>query len=313
METFRHIGLMGRVSEEKIVDTLVYLDKYLNGLGVTVMLEQRAAAVLTDSPSRSGTLKMIGESCDLAIVVGGDGSLIGVARQLAAHGIPLLGVNRGRLGFLTDVRPDEIEEKIGSILKGEYKLETRFLLEAVLTRDGQPIGKSEAVNDVVLDSGKSARMIEYELYVDNQFVYSQQSDGLIVSTPTGSTAYSLSGGGPIMHPKLDALVLVPMFPHTLSSRPIVIDGNSEIKIVIGANNPTHPQLNCDGQVNFSATPGDVLYIHKRRHSFKLVHPLGHSYYAACRDKLGWGNRLGRSYSEDTNYADILGNAPAGDQ
>ncbi|MFK8021760.1 MAG: NAD(+) kinase [Pseudomonadales bacterium] len=293
MDSFRHIGLMGRVSEEKVRETISLLERFLLAKGVQVVLEERVAAAIPDAESRASTIKMIGESCDLAIIVGGDGSLIGAARQLAQHDIPLLGVNRGRLGFLTDVSPDQLETQIGAILEGEFKLEKRFLLEALLTRDGQPIGKSEAVNDVVLDSGKSARMIEYELFIDDEFVYSQQSDGLIISSPTGSTAYALSGGGPIMHPKLDALVLVPMFPHTLSSRPIVVDGNSEIKIVIGGNNPTNPQLNCDGQVNFSAAPGDVLYVRKRRHSFKLVHPLDHSFYAACRDKLDWGNRLGR--------------------
>ncbi len=294
METFRHIGILGRVSEERVRDTIAQLERYLIEAGVQVQLEERVAEALPHSKSRAATIGMIGESCDLAIIVGGDGSLLGAARKLAQYDIPLLGVNRGKLGFLTDILPDQVEEQVGAILRGEYQMEKRFLLEAVLSRDGQPIGKSEAVNDVVLDSGKSARMIEYELFIDDEFVFSQRADGLIVSSPTGSTAYALSGGGPIMHPKLDALVLVPMFPHTLSTRPIVVDGNSEIKVVIGRNNPTNPQLNCDGQVNFSAAPGDVLYVHKRRHGFKLVHPLEHSYYAACRDKLRWGNRLDQS-------------------
>ncbi|MFK7731194.1 MAG: NAD(+) kinase [Pseudomonadales bacterium] len=294
METFRHIGILGRVSEERVRDTIAQLERYLIEAGVQVQLEERVAQALPNSRSRAATIGMIGESCDLAIIVGGDGSLLGAARKLAQYDIPLLGVNRGKLGFLTDILPDQVEEQVGAILRGEYQMEKRFLLEAVLSRDGQPIGKSEAVNDVVLDSGKSARMIEYELFIDDEFVFSQRADGLIVSSPTGSTAYALSGGGPIMHPKLDALVLVPMFPHTLSTRPIVVDGNSEIKVVIGGNNPTNPQLNCDGQVNFSAAPGDVLYVHKRRHGFKLVHPLEHSYYAACRDKLRWGNRLDRA-------------------
>lgn len=297
MDTFRHVGLIGRVSDPRVLETLAHVDRFLVSKGVQVMLEEQVGKALTDTDSRTCSANMIGESCDLAIVVGGDGSLLGAARQLAPFDIPLLGVNRGRLGFLADILPDELEEQIGAILQGEYKMEKRFLLEAILSRDGQPIGRSEAVNDVVLDSGKSARMIEYELYIDDEFVYSQHSDGLIISSPTGSTAYSLSGGGPIMHPKLDALALVPMFPHTLSSRPIVIDANSEIKIVIGRNNPTNPQLNCDGQVNFSAAPGDVLYVHKRRHNFKLVHPLEHSYYAACRDKLRWGNRLGDGFRD----------------
>ena len=134
-------------------------------------------------------------------------------------------------------------------------------------------------------------MIEFELFIEGQFVYSQRSDGLIVATPTGSTAYALSGGGPIMHPRLDALVLVPMFPHALSSRPIVIDGNSELKIVIGRNNPTYPQLSCDGQVHVTAAPGDTVTVHKKPYKLRLIHPLSHNYYEVCRTKLGWGNRL----------------------
>ena len=167
------------------------------------------------------------------------------------------------------------------------------MLNVTVKRGGETIGKGEALNDVVVNSGTSAKMIEFDLYVDDEYVYRQRSDGLIVSTPTGSTAYSLSGGGPIMHPKLDAVVLVPMFPHTLSSRPIVIDGNSQIKIEIcGNSDDIHPPVTCDGQVNLNAMPGDVVIIKKKRHKLKLVHPLDHSFYASCRDKLGWSTRLG---------------------
>lgn len=297
METFRHIGLFGRIADRQVLESLQHLLDFLIPRGVQVLLEKDVAKALSTQDAYIATLETIGQTCDLAIVVGGDGSLLGAARVLAQYDVPLLGVNRGRLGFLTDIRPGEIEEKIGAILDGQYLLEQRFLLEAVLSRDGKPIGNSKAVNDVVLGSGTSARMIEYELFIGGQFVYSQSSDGVIVSTPTGSTAYALSGGGPIMHPKVDAIVLVPMFPHTLSSRPIVVDANSEIEIVIGENNPTSPQLSCDGQVNFSAAPGDSVYIHKRKHDLKLVHPVEHNYYAACRDKLGWGSRL-RSHEGD---------------
>ncbi len=297
METFRHIGLFGRIADRQVLESLQHLLDFLIPRGVQVLLEKDVAKALSTQDAHIATLEIIGQTCDLAIVVGGDGSLLGAARVLAQYDVPLLGVNRGRLGFLTDIRPGEIEEKIGAILDGQYLLEQRFLLEAVLSRDGEPIGNSEAVNDVVLGSGTSARMIEYELFIGGQFVYSQSSDGVIVSTPTGSTAYALSGGGPIMHPKVDAIVLVPMFPHTLSSRPIVVDANSEIEIVIGENNPTSPQLSCDGQVNFSAAPGDSVYIHKRNHDLKLIHPVEHNYYAACRDKLGWGSRL-RSHEGD---------------
>ena len=213
--------------------------------------------------------------------------------MLAHYNVPVLGINRGRLGFLTDILPEEIEQRVGAVLQGDYTLEKRFLLNVAVQRDGEIIGKGEALNDVVVNSGTSAKMIEFDLYVDDEFVYRQRSDGLIVSTPTGSTAYSLSGGGPIMHPKLDAVVLVPMFPHTLSSRPIVIDGNSEIKIeIIGNNDEIYPPVTCDGQVNLNAMPGDFVIIRKKRHKLKLVHPLDHSFYASCRDKLGWSARLG---------------------
>lgn len=298
MDTFGKIGLLGRTSERKVLDTLQQLLDFLNGRGVSVLLEEDVAAVLNIGHAQRASIEAIGRHCDLAIVVGGDGSLLGAARLLAQFDVPLLGVNRGRLGFLTDIKPREIEGKIGAILDGEYLLEQRFMLEATLSRNGVAIGDSQAVNDVVVGSGPSARMIEYELFVEGQFVYSQSSDGVIVSTPTGSTAYALSGGGPIMHPKVDAIVLVPMFPHTLSSRPIVVDANSEIRIVIGVNNPTQPQLSCDGQVNFRAAPGDSVIVRKRADEIKLIHPLEHNYYAACRDKLGWGSRL-RSNEDDT--------------
>jgi hypothetical protein len=166
-----------------------------------------------------------------------------------------------------------------------------FLLDASVSRDGKIVARADALNDVVVNSGTSAQMIEYELYIDEKFVYRQRADGLIVSTPTGSTAYSLSGGGPIMHPTLDAVVLVPMFPHALSSRPIVVDGNSEIRIEILERNRIHPPVTCDGQVNMTVRPGDSVHVSKKPHRLTLLHPVGHSFYASCRDKLSWSHAL----------------------
>jgi len=171
-------------------------------------------------------------------------------------------------------------------------METRFLLETSVTRQGALIGGDDALNDVVIHPGRFVRMIEFELYIDGQFVYSQRSDGLIISTPTGSTAYALSGGGPIMHPKLDAIVIVPMNPHTLSSRPIVVDGNSEIKILVGEHNSAYPHVTCDGQNHVVTNPGDEIHIHKKPHKLHLIHPINHNFYESCRSKLGWGNHLG---------------------
>ena len=291
MDTFKTIGIIGRESDG-VAESLKVLTAFLASKKRKVILGKDMACLLPGHNFPVMTRPKLGATCDLIIVLGGDGSLLGAARMLARYYVPVLGINRGRLGFLTDILPDEIEQRVGAVLAGEYLLEKRFLLNAVVNRDGAQIGKGEALNDVVVNSGTSAKMIEFDLYIDNEFVYHQRSDGLIISTPTGSTAYSLSGGGPIMHPKLDAVVLVPMFPHTLSSRPIVVDGNSEIKIVISPENEIHPPVTCDGQVNLTAMPGDTVYITKKRHKMKLVHPLDHSFYASCRDKLGWSTKLG---------------------
>jgi len=171
-------------------------------------------------------------------------------------------------------------------------------LDVELMRGGERVGKGDALNDVVLNSGTSGHMMEFELFVDGEFVYRQRSDGLIISTPTGSTAYSLSAGGPIMHPRLDAIVIVPMFPHTLSSRPIVIDGKSEISMVVCDCNTAQPPVTCDGQLRMTSQPGDVITVRKKPHRMKLIHPLDHSFYASCRDKLGWGAHLPAGDDDD---------------
>ncbi len=291
MDNFRNIGIIGR-DGEGVSESLQVLIEMLLSRNFTVILGEQIAAVIGEHNLQVCSRKNIGEICDLIIVVGGDGSLLGAARILARHDVAVLGVNRGRLGFLTDILPDELVEKVGAVLDGNYTREKRFLLDVMVRRKGEPIGKADALNDVVVNSGTSARMIEFDLFINDEFVYHQRSDGLIISTPTGSTAYSLSGGGPIMHPGLDAIVLVPMFPHTLSSRPLVVDGNSEIKIVIRDDNRIHPPVTCDGQVNLTALPGDEVYIRKKPHQLNLIHPLEHSFYASCRGKLGWSTRLG---------------------
>lgn len=287
---FRNIGLIGRLGSTKVVDTLKRLMRFLDERGYQIIVEDRTATVLLGHGFQEANRKMLAEVCDLVIVVGGDGSLLGAARAMAKTGVPVLGVNRGRLGFLTDIMPDQLEEKVEEVLAGQYTAERRFLLDAEVYRDGELIGAADGLNDVVLHPGKSARMIEFDLYIEGRFVYNQRSDGLIVATPTGSTAYALSGGGPIMHPKLDALVLVPMFPHTLSSRPIVVDGSSEIKVFISSSNETYPHVSCDGQTHLVTRPGDVLYIRKKPHKLKLIHPLGHDFYDVCRTKLGWNSQ-----------------------
>jgi len=289
--SFRKIGLAGRSRQRGLTRVLRELVELLESRGLDVILEDSLGDILPDTAPRMASLDEIGAEADLVIVVGGDGSLLSAARTLAKFETPVLGINRGRLGFLTDITPEQISREIPAVLDGQFEHESRFLLDAEVRRDGEVTGRGEALNDVVVNSGTSAQMIEFELYIDDTFVYRQRADGLIVSTPTGSTAYSLSGGGPIMHPTLDAIVLVPMFPHALSSRPIVVDGNCEIRLDILARNRIHPPVTCDGRPKTKARPGDSVHITKYPHRLTLLHPLGHSFYASCRDKLRWSNAL----------------------
>jgi len=298
MASFEHIGIIGRMGNRQAADTLGRLVSFLQTRDIVVTLEDETSNMLARSNIKTCSSDKLGCECDLVIVVGGDGSLLGAARALARHNVPLLGINRGRLGFLADITPEDLEPKVAEVLAGKYATESRFLLDMVVYRNGVPVGHGDALNDVVLHPGEFIRMIEFETYIDGQFVHSQRSDGIIISTPTGSTAYALSGGGPIMHPKLDAIVLVPMNPHTLSSRPIVVDGNSEIRIVLGTDNTTSPRVTCDGQIHVPVQAGDEIHVHKKPHKLKLIHPLSHNFYESCRSKLGWGSHLGGS--QDSN-------------
>lgn len=286
---FERIGILGRVDNPKVVSTLILLANFLLKAGKQVFVDASSASVIGKLKSKVQVCeqKELCQFVDLLIVVGGDGSLLSAGRLAANYGTPLLGVNRGRLGFLTDVNPDELESTLESMMAGNYVVDERFLLEAKVGDDFTGL----ALNDVVLNSGRAVSMIEFELYIDEQFVYSQLSDGLIISTPTGSTAYALSGGGPIMYPSLDAIVLVPMCPHTLSSRPIVIDGNSKIHIVPSSSSSVTPQIACDGQEYILLKQGSELLIQKSKHRLRLLHPIHHEFYQACRSKLGWGSKL----------------------
>jgi NAD+ kinase len=224
------------------------------------------------------------------VVVGGDGNMLGAARVFAEAGLPVIGVNRGNLGFLTDLDPNQALAQLLAVLQGQYQIESRQLLQATIMRAEQTLAVGRAINEVVLHSDKVAHMIEFEVFIDDQFVYSQRADGLIVSTPTGSTAYSLSGGGPIVTPAVNAITLVPMFPHTLSSRPIVVSASSCIRLRTAPDNVTL-QISCDGHVRMAVQPGDEIVIQQFPQPLYLVHPTDHCYYRVLRNKLGWGSRL----------------------
>lgn len=287
---FRKVGVVGRSRQKDLEGVLADLLRALADSGAHVLLEDRFGEFASGGQAvyERGA---IGAEADLIIVLGGDGSMLSAARSLLAFGKPMIGVNRGRLGFLTDISPDTLGEQIRAVLAGDYSSEERFLLDVSVERRGEVIAEGDALNDVVVNSGTSAQMIEIELYIDDEFVNRQRADGLIVSTPTGSTAYSLSGGGPIMHPSLDALLILPMFPHALSSRPIVIRGTSEIRIDVIDRNRIHPPVTCDGQVNMTARPGDSVVLRRNPSVLTLLHPPGYSFYASCRDKLQWSGAL----------------------
>ncbi len=292
MKSFETIGLVGRLGNAQVVESVIATEKFLSDRGINLVVEERTAPMLPGCRHEIRPRAELAGLCQLILVVGGDGSLLGVARDFAQAKIPVLGINRGGLGFLADISPDHLEQQLGEVLDGLYVVEEHFLLQVNVIRGGQEIGSSNALNDVVLHAGTMSRMMEFAFYIDDEFVYDQRSDGLIVSSPTGSTAYALSAGGPIMHPSLDAIVIVPMFPHTLTSRPLVVQGDCVIKVVVGDCATPEPQVSCDSQVDLPVAPDDEVIIRKYRHSLPLVYPTEHSFYRACRQKLDWASRLG---------------------
>lgn len=285
-KSFRNIGLIGRPGKSSVVETLNSIHQFLIERDLRPILDQQTAELGAFENVQVSSRAQLGQVCDLVVVVGGDGSLLHAARALSKYNTPVVGVNRGRLGFLTDISPTEVLHKLGQVLDGDFVFDQRFLLEIEVRSKQQTIYHDIALNDVVLHSGKSVHMIDFELNIDGQYVYRQHSDGLIVASPTGSTAYALSGGGPIVHPNMDAIVIVPMHPHTLSSRPIVVSGQSEIKILIRENRVL-PMVSPDGQNSVTLQIGDMVYIRKHPFKLSLLHPPGYDFYAACRTKLRW--------------------------
>ncbi|MBQ4833233.1 NAD(+) kinase [Pseudoalteromonas sp. MMG010] len=289
---FNTIGLIGKANHSGAATTLQRLYSFLLALGFDVLVEKRTGCQLSGLPKEHlVNLVELGEQADLAIVVGGDGNMLGAARVLARFDVAVIGVNRGNLGFLTDLSPEGFEASLEQVLSGEFIAENRFLLEVEVYRHNELKSANSAVNEAVLHADKVAHMIEFEAYINNDFVFSQRSDGLIVSTPTGSTAYSLSGGGPILTPELNAMSLVPMFPHTLSSRPLVVDADNEVRLKLSLENTDSLQVSCDSHVVLALLPGDEVVIKKADKKLKLIHPKNYSYYDVLRKKLNWGSRL----------------------
>lgn len=288
MSPFSHIGIFTKPNDTRVDQTLNQLHAFLLERGFQVFCDQNAGLIL-DMPAFAGD--DLARRIDLAIVVGGDGTLLGTGRMLAEYEVPIVGINLGRLGFLVDVSPDEMTSQLEQILHGQSIEEKRLVLHAEALRDGDIIGSGDALNDVVLHVRNEIRMIEFTTWIDGNFVNTQRADGMIITTPTGSTAYALSSGGPIMHPALQALALVPICPHTLSDRPLVLSSQSTIEIGLCPDRDVPARLSFDGQNNITLESGDRIRIFTRPEKVHLLHPQDYDYYHILRAKLHWGVQL----------------------
>lgn len=288
---FNTIGLFGKYKDSSISDALTGLAEYLGYRDIEVMVGETTAEEILLNNSGKTLDPVDRERLDLAVVIGGDGTLLHVARSLARYNTPLVGVNMGRLGFLTDIPLAEMYQDIGRILDGEYKSEERMLLDVEVWQDNERIKLCNALNDMVVGKGEFERLIDMQIYVDGEFVTGCRSDGIIIATPTGSTAYALSAGGPIMHPQLAALLLVPICPHRLSMRPIALKDNSIIDITLSNLREGLAHLSVDGQIEYRFSGDEKITVKSSDSTVKLLRTLENNHYSALRSKLGWGDPI----------------------
>ncbi|MBX2886140.1 MAG: NAD(+) kinase [Granulosicoccus sp.] len=286
MTSFSKAGLIVKSDDESVANTLTDVVNCLEGHGIEVLLENSTGGLI---PARSTvSIESIADCCDLAVVIGGDGTLLSAARALVDHRIPLVGVNRGRLGFLVDVSPEGDLDQLSQIVKGQHIQEQRSLLQTRVLRDGTCIASSYAFNDTVIRVRDRLQIMDFDMIIDDVLVTHQRADGLIVATPSGSTAYSLSNGGPIVGPTIDALIVQPICPHTLTSRPLMVDANSTIRVHLWDDDVAKAQVVCDGQVYMDAMLGDMIEIRRNTTRINLLHPETYDYHRILREKLNWG-------------------------
>jgi NAD+ kinase len=281
---FLHVALVGKYQAEGSRPVLEEIAAFVRALDIEVSFEARTAQA-TGLGGAGLSPAQMGAQCDLAIVVGGDGTMLGIARELARENLPLVGINQGRLGFITDVPVERYREALQAILAGEFEEEQRTMLEGGVWREGAAIFEGLSMNDVVVSRGASAGMVELKVEIGGEFMANLRADGLIVASPTGSTAYSLSAGGPLLHPSVACWVLVPIASHTLSNRPIVLPDAAEVRISLVASRDA--SANFDMQSITSLQNGDELRVRRSAHRVRFVHPRGWSYYATLRRKLRW--------------------------
>jgi NAD+ kinase len=286
---FQNVALIGKYKAPDIAGPLLRLASFLSARGLNVVVDSLTAEHLKDNPYQAMSLEEIGRTVDLTIVLGGDGTMLNIARTLSPCKIPLVGVNQGRLGFLTDLTLDNMQDSIAAMLEGKFITEERMLLSARVLRNGVEVFSGSAFNEVVVHRNNISSMIEFEVRVDGEYVYNQRADGLIVATPTGSTAYAMSAGGPILHPSLDVLELVPICPHTLSNRPLVVKGSSELEILM--HRTSDIRVRFDSHTSYDLQLHDKVIVTRHPDSACLLHPVGHSYYHTLREKLLWNQTL----------------------
>lgn len=286
---FQNVALIGKYKAPEITGSLLRLAAFLSSRGLRVVVDSLTAEHLKDSPYPAVKLDEMAGVVDLAIVIGGDGTMLNIARTLSPCGIPLVGVNQGRLGFLTDLTLENMQDSIAAMLEGKFVTEQRLLLSARVLRDDVEVFGGLAFNEVVVHRSNISSMVEFEVRIDGEYLYNQRADGLIVSTPTGSTAYAMSAGGPILHPSLDALELVPICPHTLSNRPIVVKGSSVLEILMHRTGDIRVRF--DSHTNYDLQLQDKIVVTRHPEPVCLLHPVGHSYYNTLREKLLWNQTL----------------------
>jgi NAD+ kinase len=286
---FKTVALIGKYKSPEIAEPLMALAEFMQRQGLSVLLDQLTAAHVPDSPYPVMELERIGKRADLAVVLGGDGTMLNIARTFAPFDVPLVGVNQGRLGFLTDISVETMFETLGAMLSGDFMTEERILLSSVVYSENDRVFAVLAFNDVVVSKGSAGGLIEFEVHIDGKYVYTQRSDGLIIATPTGSTAYALSAGGPILHPSLKLIALVPVCPHTLSNRPIVLSGDASIEIRMGKSEGARAHF--DSHCHYELRSQDRVKIKRYPKPIRLLHPRGHNYYDMLREKLHWSETL----------------------
>jgi NAD+ kinase len=285
---FETIALVGNDRDARVVESMQILAGHLVTRGKRVLADEAGSVDFRGAKVELTQGASLGAKSDLVIAIGGDGTMLHAARLAAPHAIPVLGINRGRLGFLADIGPQDVRKRLDEILEGRFVQDRRAMLQATLHSPGKPDKTCHALNDVVLQKWQTGRMLDFETWIDGRYVNTHGGDGIVVATATGSTAYALSCGGPILYPELDALVLAPICPHTLSDRPIVVRSTSSIEIRLLERPDTQAQVICDGLSLGALEPGDKLVVGPAPMSVTLLHPSDHDYYRILRSKLRWG-------------------------